>query len=252
MAEQHFYIDTQGNDDEAYREAMQFACDLANNDNSIKKVVLLLATKNVTGWFDRIYGSDTVKKLFAGTHFKGCKPLFKFETVRTYSDNQDLSEIVITCGLDEDDIFKFEDYYSVKVIIAIPWLRAKIQKWARTFNPTDLRGQATAVAAYPEPSCIVQKALSDLTDSVNMSTGIHNPMDEDLAKTYILALHKYEKSLDKNVVGAYLITALGWDAEHAKDVEKLIETLDAGKHFKGGTRTGLQNQYKRWKAECEG
>jgi len=92
--------------------------------------------------------------------------------------------------------------------------------------------------------------MEDLTDSINMSTGITHPSDEEQAKTYILALHKYEPSLDANIVGAYLVRDLNWDTDHAKEIEKLINTLNNGKYFQGGRRTGLQHYYKQWKKEC--
>ena len=37
MSKQRFYIATSGNDDEAYREAMQYACKLADKDPEIKE-----------------------------------------------------------------------------------------------------------------------------------------------------------------------------------------------------------------------
>lgn len=251
MSKQRFYIDTEGNDDEAYREAMQFACKLADEDNEITRVVILVHTKQNTGWFERLYGRDVEKKLFTGTKFKDCKPLFKFETKKTYNDNYTPSEIVITCGLDAEDVLKIDDFYSVKAIIAVPWLRDRLQKWVQTWNPTELRGNQNAVVAFANPTCVVIKAMTDLTNSINMSTGIHHSSDEEQAKTYILALHKYEPSLDADIVGSYLVRELGWDTDHAKDVEKLINTLNNGKHFQGGRRTGLQNYYKQWKAECK-
>lgn len=250
MSKERFYIDTEGNDDEAYREAMLFACKKAAEDDEIKRVVILVHTKQNTGWFERIFGREIEKQLFKGTTFKDCKPIFKFETKKTYNDNFKPSEIVITCGLDAEDVLKIDDFYSVKVIIAIPWLRDRLQKWVQTWNPTELRGNQNAVVAYPEPSCIVKKAMEELSSDINMSTGITHPSDEEEAKTFILSLHKYEPSLDPNVVGSYLVRELGWDTDDAKDVEKLINTLNAGKHFQGGRRTGLQQHYKRWKEEC--
>lgn len=251
MDKQRFYFDIEGNDDDAYREAMQFACKLAGEDTEVKRVILLVGTKNNTGWFERLFDRDVVKNLFKGTTFKDCRPIFKIETLRTYSDSYTPSEIVITCGLDAEDVLKIDDFDSVKAIIAIPWLRKYLQKWVQTWNPNELRGNQQAVNVYPEPSCIVKKAMTDLTESINMSTGIHHHMDEGRAKTYILALHKYEPSLDADVVGAYLVRELNWETDHAKDVEKLINTLNAGKHFHGGSRTGLQNYYKQWKKECK-
>ncbi|MBN2396516.1 MAG: hypothetical protein JXC36_08690 [Candidatus Atribacteria bacterium] len=251
MTKRRFYIDTTGNDDEAYRFAMEFACKLAEEDPEIERVIILIHTKHNTGWFERLFGSETVKKLFAGIHFKNCKPIFRFETKKTYNDYYDPSEVVITCGLDSDDIFKIDDFTSVKAIIAIPWLKERTLKWVQTWNPIEIRGKQEAVKPYPEPSCIVKKAMEELTNSINMSTGINNPFDEEQAKTYILALHKYEPSLDENIVGAYLVRELGWETDHSKDVENLIKTLNAGKHFKGGKRTGLQHYYKYWKEQCK-
>lgn len=127
MKKEHYYIDTQGNDDDAYKEAISFACDLANKDSSITKITLLIGTKQNTGWFERIYGDATVKKLFTGIRSDNCDALIKFETLKTYSDSYKPSEIVITCGLDEDHILKIEDYHSIKAIIAIPWLNWKFR-----------------------------------------------------------------------------------------------------------------------------
>jgi predicted component of type VI protein secretion system len=250
MSKQRFFIATSGNDDEAYKEAMQYACKVAANDSEIKKVVLLIHTKQNTGWFERLFGSDTVKQLFRGTTFKNCGPVFKFETKKTYNDGYTPSEIVISCALDSDDVFPIDDFYSVKAIIAIPWLANGLDKWVQTWNPTEIRGNQQAVKVYPEPTCIVKKAMQDLTDSINMSTGISHPSDEEQAKTYILALHKYEDSLNADIVGSYLVKELNWDTDHAKDIEKLINTLNNGKFFKGGRRTGLQNYYKQWKNDC--
>lgn len=93
--------------------------------------------------------------------------------------------------------------------------------------------------------------MQQLTGSINMSTGISHPMDNDRAKTFIKALHKYEPELNADIVGSYLVRELNWDTRHAKDIEKLIETLNSGRFFKGGEKTGLQDYYKRWKNECK-
>lgn len=251
MSKQRFFIATQGNDDEAYREAMYFACQLANEDPEIKRVILLTYTKQNTGWLDRLFDEATVKKLFSGMKFKDCIPTFKIETLRTYNKGYSPEEVVITLGLDSEEVLKIDGYHSIKAIIAVPWLEDGLQKWVQTWNPKELRGNQQAVASYPAPSCIVKKALESLTGAINRSTGINHPMDEARAKTYIKALHKNEPVLNADIVGSYLVSKLGWETRHAKDVEKLINTLNTGKYFQGGEKTGLQLHYKRWKEECK-
>jgi hypothetical protein len=251
MNKQRFFIATSGNDDEAYLEAMLYTCILTEKDPQIKKVVLLLNSKQNTGWFERIFGREIEKKLFKGATFKNCGSFFKFETLKTYKDSNTPSEIVIACGLDSEKVFPIDNFNSVKAIIAIPWLANGIDKWVQTWNPIEIRGNQQAVAVYQDPTCIVKKAMQDLTSNINSSTGISNPSDEERAKTYILSLHKYETNLDANIVGAYLVRELNWNSIHAKEMEKLINTLNQGGHFKGGKRKGLQIYYKQWKEECE-
>lgn len=251
MNKQRYFIDTEGNDDQAYREAMQFACEIAEKDPEITRITLLVLTKFNTGWLDRLFGEKTVKQLFSGMKFKDCQPTFKIDTVRIYRKGYNPSEVVITFGLSVEEINKIDDSYSVKVIIAVPWLKNSLMKWVQTWNPIELRTKQKTLNAIPEPSCIVKTAFKNLSSSINMSTGITHPMDEKMAKTYILALYKYEPSLDGEIITSYLVRELSWDVEDANDIKQLINTLNAGKYFKGGSRTGLKNYYKRWQDECK-
>ena len=252
--ETKFYIDTETNDDESYKLAMQFACELSKKDPEVKKIVLYIHTKQNTGWFERLFGNEVVKKLFTGLKFNGCPVNFIFETKLTYKKAQygNNSDIVICCGLDSDEILEIDDYHSVKYIIAIPWLKNLTEKWIKTWNAKEISEKSDSLnEKYPEPSNIVKLAMQNLTKTINMSTGIHHSSYNERAKTYIKALHKYEPELDSNLVGAYLVRELNWDTRHAKDIEKLIETLNSGKFFRGGEKTGLQNYYKKWKQECK-
>ncbi|UZJ64360.1 hypothetical protein OKW96_18585 [Sphingobacterium sp. KU25419] len=211
-------------------------------------MILLVHTKSNTDWFARLFDDNSVKQLFKGMQFQGCRPIFKLETLKTFkSSGSTPSEIVIACGLCSEDILEIEDFHSVKAIIAIPWLADELDKWLKTWNPTELRGNKQIVIVYPDPSDVVKKAMIDLSASINMSTGISHHSDNERAKTYILALYKYEPSLEVGIVGAYLRKELNWSNSDAKDIEQLINTLNVGKHFKGGVRTGLQNYYKKWK-----
>jgi hypothetical protein len=246
-----FYIDTHGNDDEAYQRALDFAIKLSKENDKIKNVIFLVASKNNTGWLDRIYGTDNVKKLFTG--IKQGSLLVKIETVRTYNSTYSgATDIVIACGLNSKEIFKVEDYRNVEYIIAIPWLKELTQSWINTKNPCVLKIEgddiiATEEAVAAKPSEIIQKAFKELTSVINTSTGINHSMDNARAKTYIKALHKYEPELNSDLICSYLDNELDWDVRHSNDIRKLIDTLNNGKYFVGGDKTGLQNHYKRWR-----
>ncbi|MFI8605161.1 hypothetical protein ACIGCP_11905 [Cellulophaga baltica] len=249
MSKERYYINTQGNDDEAYREAMHFALELTKKGMDAKTVILLARTKQNVGWLERLFDRQTVKKLFRGLRFENSEPLFLIKTVKTYTEYSASNDIVIGMGLDSDDLMKLDDYYDVKAIISIPWLNESIQSWVKTWSPTDLRTKEKPTAfSMPEP--IVQMAMKELTSNINMSTGIRNSFDNDRAKTYIRALHKYSV-LDGEIVMAYLVRELGWDSDNATDVKKLIDTLNNGKYFKGGDKTYLKNHIKSWEEDVK-
>lgn len=244
---ERYYIDTHGNDYEAYSESLNFALQLANENPQITKVIFLIGSKTETGWFQKVLDRNIEKKIFTGIKFNNCNALFKFETRITFKDNdRDDSVIVISCGLNAEDLYKIDDYSSISSIIAIPWLQERTLPWIKTWSPKELRGNQN-IEVLSEPSDVVQEAMKRLTSAVNLATALTNPNDEELAKTYVLALHKYEPNLDADVVSAYLKKSLNWDAVTTQKIEKMINILNSGKFFKGGTRIGLKNIYKQWK-----
>lgn len=252
MSKKHYYFDTYGNDDDAYEKAFQYAVSVIKQNPELNRITFLVPSKNSTGWLDRIYGESTVKKLFNGINYNGV--IVKIETIKTYKNNYgNALEILICCGLNSEEIFKAQDYMQVDTIIAIPWLKENTQSWINTSNATklnkDLKQEenSTEDNEYPEPSEITKTALQELTNVINKSTGITHHMDNNRAKTYIRALHKYEPELSSDILCSYLVNELGWQVRHANDVRKLIDTLNNGKYFQGGEKTGLQNHYKRWK-----
>ena len=249
MEKKRYYFDTMGNDDEAYKEAISLAHDLAKSDPEIGRIILLAHAKGSIGWLERAYGHEDVKKMQKGAKLSNCNASIKVESKRTYKNPVGTKDIVITMGLDSDDVFKVDDFCSVKAIIAIPWLKEGLERWISTWGPIEAR-TATKAPKFSKLDCIVQEAFKSLTRTINMTTGIHHPSDNNRAKTYIRALHKYGE-IDGAQVAGFLVSELGWDAKHADEVKALIDRLNEGRYFQGGDKTGLQNHYKRWKEACK-
>ena len=251
MANNFYFFDTEGNDDESYERALNFAEKLVKANNEFKRIIYLVPSKNSTGWLDRLFGEQTVKKMFNGVKLSGTA--VKIETIRTYTNSyNDPSDIVICCGLNSEEIFKVQDYRHVDTIIAIPWQKESTASWIKTAKAIKINEDLSTDKEfssnnYSEPTEMVKKAFKELTSVINTSTGITHPSDNTRAKTYVRALHKYEPELNSDIVCSYLIRELGWKTKHADDIRKLIDTLNNGKFFHGGEKTGLQNYYKRWK-----
>lgn len=159
-------------------------------------------------------------------------------------------DVVVAFGMDLKDLEVIDDYYCVKYIIAVPWLKDKTMPWIERWNAEEITG-AKRDSGKTGVSEIVKVAMKELSSIINMSTGISHPSDNDRAKTYIRALYKYESELNAHSVVSYLVAELGWTSSHANDVGKLITTLNEGRYYKGGEKTGLQVYYKRWKEQAK-
>lgn len=251
MNKKRYYIDTFSTDDKAYEEAIKFADKLAVKNNEIKKVILLISTKQANKWFERIYNKAIVKKLFVGTRLNNFLPIFKFETKRNINDNVSQSVIVITCGLDSEDILKIDNFSSIKAIIAIPWTIEGIQQWLKAWNPLELRSNKVAFTVNPNPKCIVMEALEDLTASINIIDIFVHKNDEKKVKKYLFTLYKNNEILESEQIFSYLINRLNWPIASAIKIKELINTINNGKLFDGLEDIDTSLLYAEWAKRCE-
>lgn len=241
-----FYVDIEGNDDIAVAEVIQKAIQLEHAVVA-QRIVFLAHTLQNDGWLERQYGSEGVKKLKKGAKLNGSDCNAVFMSIKTYSGSK--NDVVVTLGLDSDDILKIEDEHGINAIVALPWLRGGVDKWAKMSGAIELRTNLP-IQDGVEIDCVVRKAFEDLTESINMSTGIHHHMDEERAKTYLRALNKYNYELSEEKIETLLVGELNWSKDHAEDVLEIIRKINSGKSFHGGAKTGLKGYITQWINEC--
>ena len=250
-----YYVDIERNgfNKDAYLQAFKFAIKVVKQNKDVNRIVCYVHTKCNIGYFEPFFNDRLIKNLLNGNMSVEPFPVpLTIETKNTYSKSKYSSsnrDLVLAFGMDLEDLEVLDDYYGVKCIVAIPWLKDKTMPWVKRWNAEEITGkkEEKTDAGVSE---VVKVALAELTSSINLSTGIVNPFDNSLAKTYIRALHKYESELKAEAVVSYLIAELGWTSTHANDVGKLITTLNQGRFFRGGDKTGLQVHYKHWKEKA--
>lgn len=229
-------------------KALQKALEICDKENDIDDIILLIHTKNNTGYIERIFDTRNVKKLFSGVKIDPKYPPIRIETVRTFTDLYH-SKIVLVCfGLRSEEIYKYEDFESVVGIVAHQWVELDVKNWAKTYGAIDIDTNEE-IEKTEKPDLLVQNAFKDLTSSINMSTGIVHSDDNERCKTYIRALKKYNYEMNSQQVFSYLTSELNWDSDDANDVIKLIDKINSGGYFKGGAKTGLKSYIKRWQSE---
>lgn len=132
-------------------------------------------------------------------------------------------------------------------ICAIPWLHKDIEKWKAARAPHDLR--TGHQASEPRISNrVVEAALSNLTSSVNLSTGLGHPSDKDHAVGIFRALVAARETFDTDEIRAWA-AANGWDADDADELADLAGRLAEGRKVmtKGWSLPG--DAVDRWRAE---
>lgn len=231
------------NELKAFKKALELSKELKN----INQIVLLIHTKSNTGYIERIFGTRDVKKLFNGVKIDPNYPPIKIETVRTFNENYQTNIIVLALGLRSNELSKYDDFENVKAIIAHQWAESSIRDWAKSWGAIDLE-TATPIEKTKLPENVVKNAFASLTRQINLTTGIRHSMDNELCKTYLRALNKYNYDLNSKEIFSYLTTELNWESDDANEVIELIDKLNSGGYFKGGAKIGLKDFIVQWKS----
>ncbi len=195
MEKIRFYSSNIGPIKENELKALKKAIQICFENNEIQEITALIHTKNNTGYLERIFETRDAKKIFNGIKIDPSVPIIKTETIKTINDDWNKKRVLIAFGLRSEELYLYDEFESVVAIIAHQWNENGVQEWAKTWGAVDILTNRTS-EKYNQPDKVVQNALNDLTRSINMSTGITHPSDENLCKTYLRALNKYEYKLN--------------------------------------------------------
>ncbi len=116
-------------------------------------------------------------------------------------------------------------------ILVVPWLRKEGTQWAQTWGARELGSVAEPPAKrFSNPT--VRAALENLTNRVNLSTGIVHQSDRAAAITLFRLLRNAGEQCDPDEVRAWLVSELGWQPQHAKEVEDVATKILAGRRLR--------------------
>ncbi|RPI14969.1 MAG: hypothetical protein EHM58_15250 [Ignavibacteriae bacterium] len=234
-ASRKLFIRTEGNDDVAYNEAIGFAVSEAKRNKTLYNIVLVANTLKATGWLDRLYGIKEVKKMKNGISL-GNSVMLKVESIQSLKKGViPEHSIVITMGIDDKGVYEIDEEMNDGILITIPWTIKGLKGWLSANNPIDLRTGQPYTVATVELDSIVKAALDMLSGSINLSSGLTHPQDEELAKTYIRALFRYKSDqLDEDAILGYLTTENKWKYENANQFIEYIKKLKSHMSFHSG------------------
>jgi len=240
---ERYFFDTSGHDPNAENAILRQAIVTANQ-LGITNIIFYVHSFQNTGWTDRMVGPNTSNQLRNGITQDGIT--FSLESHRTFNEHGN-DCIIVALGQNSDVLFDLECINRIRAIVALPWVQDECDDWASAFGVLEL-GNGAQVNQQTLP-CEVEKALEQLTNAINLSTGITHTGDEDLAKTFIRALHQGGFNLDVPPIKAYLAEN-NWIADGMNSFTELVDRINNGGHFQGGQTTGLDELNNDWSDQC--
>jgi hypothetical protein len=134
-------------------------------------------------------------------------------------------------------------------VLVVPWLMKDIQPWIDTWAPKELKGiKSPTLIDVKNP--VVVAALKCLTETVNVSTGIHNPSDKHATIELFQRLKLAGEIYHPNEVKAWLIREGKWSPRDAEDVKLISEAVLAGKRFRISGSFWREDIVEQWRASA--
>lgn len=137
------------------------------------------------------------------------------------------AERIVALWPDDKALQRLDDAPSAKAIGALTWNLKDVLTWASGVGAVDVLGLGAPTGPVLD-DVVVRGALRVLTNSVNLSTGIHHSSDWDHAVGMFRLLRSRGHSLDGSMIEAWAI-ANGWSAADAAEVATLAAEIGAGK-----------------------
>jgi hypothetical protein len=117
------------------------------------------------------------------------------------------------------EMTKLDDSWEAQAIVYLPWNDAEGQEWQATWNPETI-GSSTKRPPANRLSTPVEEALSQLTQSINLGTGLGHPSDRRHAERVIDKLRSDGHSFEPVEVRRWA-QRNGWSSGAAADLEAI-------------------------------
>jgi hypothetical protein len=216
-----YLVENSGPNESALGAGLREAIRICQRDG-IPSITLLMETKQAFqgSVLATVLGPPISKRLAAGKTVKSAGIEIKLESAKTFSpyipDGMIIGVHVGRGGLDALD-----SATSAKAIVLVPWLEVEGKRWMSVWNPTVL-GKSTWTASAIDVPPEAEAALQRLTRTINLSTGLSHPSDEEFAKRTFAELKDAGK-VPKPAEARKWAVRNGWDPRHADELEKLAK-----------------------------
>jgi NTP pyrophosphatase (non-canonical NTP hydrolase) len=190
----------------------------------IDKITLLVPRKG--GW-DGTLVADFLGKSITKALLKGEAvplgsegPRMQLESPQTFRISTP-HQMIMGAHVSTADMEKADNSRSARVIFYLPWGEQEAQEWLDTWEP-EIVGEAKQAATKLTLPDAVEDALKNLTQHINLSTGLGHPSDKAHAVRAIEHLISDRQTVDPLSVRRWALRH-GWSSSAASELEIIVQ-----------------------------
>ena len=235
---------------EAWEYALAYANKISETTGKKNDVVLLVHTKQQLNHTDLAHhiGTRAAKALSSGKSISlQSGSVLRFATLRTLGRTLN-NTVIIAYFADDKMLENVDDRMGLVGIVAVPDLPGDADQWSARWSPI-VHGEQKREAAALIDDPVVESALQSLTQMVNLSTGLGNPRDKDMADEILRILRYKNHQLEPTKLRSWAIQN-GWKSDGARDLEKLARKIWALKNKPSMAKIyNWKERHARWQDE---
>lgn len=231
---------------ESWAVALEYAKTICSSNGQKPNVVLVIHTMqqisstSLSGFL----GQQQVKALKNKKQLSFDGGILRLETEKTlpYSIND---AVAIVFYADEKLLEKTEDVTALAGIVAVPWMADELDDWANRWGAI-VHGEKPRLQEKIIKDPVVEKALNELVNIVNPSTGIGHPRDRTKANETLRILRAKGHEISADSIRSWALQR-GWKSQQAEKLGALSAKIAA---LKNKPRLidfhDPDGRYKRW------
>jgi len=140
----------------------------------------------------------------------------------------------------------------VSAILIVPWSMQEIDHWVSTSNAKELGTRKKPKKAGHVSNRVVEEALRDISDRVNVPTGMEHQIDRDLIIQALLILKEGGEKFTPSFLKSWLVANGGWKATHAHEVAEVAAEVLEGKRVTQGKSAWPDDILQKWRSRSTG
>jgi hypothetical protein len=225
-------VEAYGPDDDAVRRGFSWLVESAHSLESTECAIYVSGLSNAQNLARPLEGLGS--RLAANRSVNADGLTISLFTARNLRPNY-TGRPILAVWVDDDDMEKVEEL-APSAICAIPWSRADLEVWKAAWAPLDLRTGQPAGEPLSISNRVVEAALEDLTNHVNLSTGLAHPDDKRAAVWTFRLLRQAGERYDPSRIRAWAVRH-GWSMKYARELAELSEKILNGRRVQAGGRS---------------